>query len=82
MVFRPLEEVGQIGGKLCRPSSWVFANSPQDWDMISLFNPETENYKFNSSDCIQEILVLIFQDYSTLAYAVSKRCSKIIAGNY
>ena len=51
----------------------ILLEAPKDWDVISLFTPETEIYKNNSLKSIHENLVPVYQDWSCLSYAISKR---------
>lgn len=51
----------------------ILLKAPKDWDVIFLFTPETEIYKHKSSKSIRENLVPVYQDWSALSYALSKR---------
>lgn len=50
--------------------------APKDWDVISLFTPETESSKRKIANDLQKNLVPVFQDWSCLSYAVSKKGAK------
>jgi hypothetical protein len=54
----------------------TFLATPKDWDVISLFTPETESSKCKVANDLQNNLVPVFQDYSCLSYAVSKKGAK------
>lgn len=51
--------------------------APKDWDVISLFTPETESSKRKIANDLQKNLVPVFQDWSCLSYAVSKKVQRI-----
>ncbi len=51
----------------------ILITAPKDWDVISLFTPETEVSKFKSIELIHQNLVPVYQDWSCLSYVVSKK---------
>jgi len=51
----------------------ILLEAPKDWDVISLFTPEGEIYKHKTLNEIQQNLVPVYQDWSCLSYAVSRK---------
>ncbi len=51
----------------------ILLTAPKDWDVISLFTPETEICKHKTSKSFHENLVPVYQDWSCLSYMVSKK---------
>jgi hypothetical protein len=51
----------------------ILRSAPKDWDVISLFTPESEFHRFKSQNLIHKTLVPVYQDWSALSYAISKK---------